>query len=758
MAGIYNGHILEFPLIRVDSFVAPPAPHRPQWLIPGPSSSPSEPLELYQPPRAQLFLLSHTHADHVVGLTSDFTGHIICSPDTKRMLLDLEPERERQWLDKGIRETKIKRFGGLAAKRGIDGKLVDRIEALPYGQPKVFTLGYENAKPQEITITLLDANHCPGSTMFLITSDKKTVLHTGDVRADTRFIDSLKRNPILQEFLAPASVYQKAKSLVGGGRRVLDRIYLDTAAMLGTGDMPDKEPILQELVEIMGLYPEDTTFFLNTWCFGWEDVIKEVARYFNEKVHVDRYKSQIYSAIRSDPFLLNCTTTDPHETRFHACERFAKCIACRRFEDESGKPAYNLDKMIVHVNMVEVKQVGWDSRRQEFMEALFKAAKKGGPWPFNIDIPISRHSSLPELQSLVKLFKPLGLTPNTVASYAKGLDYYLLPDLFDDCLSPGAYERIVVERDHYLGQMYGKWYIEGLGKLRQQGFGVYPDIDKIEREDYYYKREDYLPEDMVADGFVSDEAQKVLGATRRDISMDQVSRLGGLPSLSPKEIYNRALRLMNQAVIDSPKPETMDSSDGWEYDTEEESMGRKKRRKRFASSPYESSQGMITEAEKQGEGVLCATHEGKKDGVDVKMFVDNIQAMPAPEVAIDRAQIQPTSPSNVQSHPPNPNPVKVKLEPVSFRAPLHALWPNLHHISGFSMSDKPSITASSSTKPPDGRNRGRIGPLYLFSSQSKTRGKRSMSKEELERMRKRLAEGGGPGLGKGLGRVKREDA
>lgn len=48
--------------------------------------------------------------------------------------------------------------------------------------------------------------------------------------------------------------------------------------------MPDKEPILQELVEIMGLYPEDTTFFLNTWCFGWEDVIKGVARYFNEKV------------------------------------------------------------------------------------------------------------------------------------------------------------------------------------------------------------------------------------------------------------------------------------------------------------------------------------------------------------------------------------------------------------------------------------------------------------------------------------------
>ncbi|WVO23495.1 uncharacterized protein IAS62_004850 [Cryptococcus decagattii] len=482
--------------------------------------------------------------------------HIICSPDTKRMLLDLEPERERQWLDKGIRETKVKRFGGLAAKRGIDGKIVDRIEALPYGQPKVFTLGYENDKPQEVTIVLLDANHCPGSTMFLIASAKKAVLHTGDVRADTRFIDSLKRNPILQEFLAPISMYRKAKSLVGGGRRVLDRIYLDTAAMLGTGDMPDKEPILQELVEIMGLYPEDTTFFLNTWCFGWEDVIKEVARYFNERVHVDRYKSQIYSAIRSDPFLLNCTTTDPFETRFHACERFAKCAACRRFDGESGKPVYNLDKMIVHVNMVEMKQVGWDSRRQGFMETLFKAARKGGPWPFNIDIPISRHSTLPELQSLVKLFKPLALTPNTVVSYAKA------------------------ERDHYLGQMYGKWYSEGLNKLRQQGFGVYPDVDKVEREEYYYKREDYLPEDIVAEGLLSREAQKVSGTTRTDISMDQVTRFGGLPSLSPEEIYNRASRLMNQAVVENSKPAAINKSDEWEYDTEEESMGRRKRRKR----------------------------------------------------------------------------------------------------------------------------------------------------------------------------------
>lgn len=36
----------------------------------------------------------------------------------------------------------------------------------------------------------------------------------------------------------------------------------------------------------MSLYPPDTTFFLNVWCFGWEDVVKEVARFFNEPVRL----------------------------------------------------------------------------------------------------------------------------------------------------------------------------------------------------------------------------------------------------------------------------------------------------------------------------------------------------------------------------------------------------------------------------------------------------------------------------------------
>lgn len=63
---------------------------------------------------------------------------------------------------------------------------------------------------------------------FLVTSADKAILHTGDVRADHLFIQSLRRHPALAPFVA-SLIPGPVKS--GGGRRVLDRIYLDTSAM-----------------------------------------------------------------------------------------------------------------------------------------------------------------------------------------------------------------------------------------------------------------------------------------------------------------------------------------------------------------------------------------------------------------------------------------------------------------------------------------------------------------------------------------------
>jgi hypothetical protein len=37
---------------------------------------------------------------------------------------------------------------------------------------------------------------------------------------------------------------------------------------LGTGDMPDKETVIHDLIDQMSMYPPEAVFFLNVWCFG----------------------------------------------------------------------------------------------------------------------------------------------------------------------------------------------------------------------------------------------------------------------------------------------------------------------------------------------------------------------------------------------------------------------------------------------------------------------------------------------------------
>ncbi|WVW81880.1 hypothetical protein I302_103878 [Kwoniella bestiolae CBS 10118] len=558
MAGIYNGHLLEFPTIRVDCFL----PSTSSTLLPSPPSCPTHPHPLRPAPNAQLFLLTHVHSDHLLGLSDSFTGKIICSPDTKRMLLALEAELDRGYLEEGKREVKRLKYPGLKRRvegKGKEEKIVDRIEAVPYGYPKEYEIGYQDGKPQVVTITLLDANHCPGSTMFLITSPTKAVLHTGDVRADKLFIQTLRREPAIQPSLAPSSRYAGSTIGSGGGRRTLDRIYLDTGAILGTGDMPDREPILQDLVEQMSLFPDDTVFFLDTWCFGWEYVIKEVARYFNEPVHVDRYKRSIYTAIETDPYLLLCTTTDPHSTRFHACERTHKCVACKRFERGNRRPVYNLDKRIVSVNMVEVKDASWAMEHQAFLDKLGKAALGDVSWPYNINVPLARHSPLPELQNLVKLFKPKAVSPNTVTPGLKDMDYNLLPEFMKDCVDEGAYEVMMRERDSYFDGKYGKEYMKGLEGMRVVSLDGLSNVDLG------------ILTSLSGPSIGATTADAKVSSTRFSMSKEQIFRMSGLPALRPHDL----LQTIGFGTSSGFGMTHIKHSE--EYETEEESP-RKRRR------------------------------------------------------------------------------------------------------------------------------------------------------------------------------------
>ena len=97
--------------------------------------------------------------------------------------------------------------------------------------------------------------------MFLVQGDAKTILYTGDIRAEKWWVDALVRNPIILPYAY--------------GSKRIDKVYLDTT--FASRDekyrqFPSKADGVAELLSKVLSYPSDTVFHLHAWTFGYEDV------------------------------------------------------------------------------------------------------------------------------------------------------------------------------------------------------------------------------------------------------------------------------------------------------------------------------------------------------------------------------------------------------------------------------------------------------------------------------------------------------
>lgn len=111
--------------------------------------------------------------------------------------------------------------------------------------------------------------------MFLVEGAKGAVLHTGDFRAEPWFLDSITRNPFLQPYLF--------SDRLGKLNRSLEAIYLDTACVMSEIEVPTKAAATSGLVELLELFPDDVYFFINSWTWGYEDILKAIANAFQTK-------------------------------------------------------------------------------------------------------------------------------------------------------------------------------------------------------------------------------------------------------------------------------------------------------------------------------------------------------------------------------------------------------------------------------------------------------------------------------------------
>ncbi|GAA5853129.1 hypothetical protein JCM8547_000211 [Rhodosporidiobolus lusitaniae] len=541
----HHGFLLEFPFIRIDAFDGDPAVVNP-----------------YTGQAPLFYLLSHAHTDHLVGLDSPhFSGTIYCTPQTRTLLLETQTAADRvRYEELGKAVGKRKKFANLQRKktavRGGTANGFDRIKEVRYNQPTVIP----GPDGTSVTVTALDANHCPGSAMFLITGPSPslsgrpaTILHTGDVRAEDWWIEALRRNPLVQPYLAPPVE-------AGGQRRAggLERVYLDTSSVLLDEELVQKDEATSALVSLMARYPPETRFFLNAWTWGYEDILKAVHRHFDEPIHLDAYKHKIYTspsfstydpllashgttslyppssssssaALQPSPSLHAPATFEPFSTaapsrpssatsngkgkgksktqeeppnppkplRFHACERRWRCdvvwasgVGCFCWEVEhlpllrgpkrlKTAGGAGEGEKVVFVNPAEMPRSRWEEYRVEVEERVGawereekenregKGRKgKRAKWkkeekeegeaklPNSLIVPLSRHSSLPELLRLVSLFSPHSLTPLTLAQPLPpshgvpaekqhlGWDYLQLPSLFAEALAEGGEERV----------------------------------------------------------------------------------------------------------------------------------------------------------------------------------------------------------------------------------------------------------------------------------------------------------------------------
>ncbi|XP_071624317.1 5' exonuclease Apollo isoform X2 [Heliangelus exortis] len=177
---------------------------------------------------ARLFFLSHLHSDHTAGLTSTWCRPLYCSPLTARLL-----PRHLQVPSHWIRPLEV---------------------------------GQSHVLGEEVTVTLLDSNHCPGSVMFLFEGAFGTILYTGDFR----YTSAMQGEPALR------------------GRHI-DRLYLDNTHCHPHRALPSRHRATCQAARVIRAHPQHHVV-IGVYSLGKETLLVDLALEFRTWVVVSPWR------------------------------------------------------------------------------------------------------------------------------------------------------------------------------------------------------------------------------------------------------------------------------------------------------------------------------------------------------------------------------------------------------------------------------------------------------------------------------------
>lgn len=208
-----------------------------------------------------------------------YTNHLPSVPERKhglsclQILLRLEKYHYRINFAKGILESRNVTY---------DRSMRKLTKPIPLDTPTTIELAPGNS----IRVTLIDANHCIGAVMFLIEGDGKAILYTGDIRAETWWVNSLVQCPVLLPYTL--------------GKRRLKCMYLDTTFATKREpyrNFPSKAEGIRELLDKISQFSDDTIFYFHSWTFGYESVWLALSTYLESRIHLDSYRANIYGSL-----------------------------------------------------------------------------------------------------------------------------------------------------------------------------------------------------------------------------------------------------------------------------------------------------------------------------------------------------------------------------------------------------------------------------------------------------------------------------
>ena len=226
-------------------------------------------------PGIRLFFLTHIHGDHVVGLTSTWQRPIYCSPLTAQLLMErygisrsvLRPLEEGQTHIVGYCQSRCPQAHGQATSSGMKQLSV----------PETWKpMKRKDRSCDSMSVTVINANHCPGAVMFLFEGSFGKILHTGDFRFHPEMVEE--------------------SSLLFKHIGSIDRLYLDNTYCSPKCVFPSRQEALEEIVDIVKRHSDhDIVFGIRD--LGKEQLLAAVALALGESVNVSARTLSVASAL-----------------------------------------------------------------------------------------------------------------------------------------------------------------------------------------------------------------------------------------------------------------------------------------------------------------------------------------------------------------------------------------------------------------------------------------------------------------------------